>query len=98
MRTLALAYKDINEKTYEKQIENNSESPQLETDLILIGIVGIKDPVRPEVPKAIQKCKESGIVVRMVTGDNVFTAKAIAKQCGILDNVNDIVMEGNIYI
>lgn len=61
-----------------------------------MGIFGIADVIRPEVPKAIQQCKTAGITVRMVTGDNKDTAKAIAKQCGLIDD-NDtdaLVIEG----
>jgi Ca2+-transporting ATPase len=53
----------------------------------MIGIVGIEDPVRPEVPPAIVNCKKAGITVRMVTGDNMETAAAIAKKCGIIDDI-----------
>lgn len=49
-----------------------------------MGIAGIKDPLRPSIKNAIEKCKTAGITVRMVTGDNIVTAMAIAKECGIL--------------
>ncbi|KAJ3069759.1 Calcium-transporting ATPase 10, plasma membrane-type, partial [Quaeritorhiza haematococci] len=62
-------------------------------DMILLAIVGIQDPVRPEVPQAVASCQRCGITVRMVTGDNVVTARAIATQCGIL-TPGGIVMEG----
>jgi len=52
--------------------------------LILICIVGVKDIPRKEVPDAIKKCHRAGIKVRMVTGDNLITAKAIAREVGIL--------------
>lgn len=55
-----------------------------ESPLNLIAIVGIKDPCRPEVPDAVRRCQLAGVVVRMVTGDNLVTAKAIATECGIL--------------
>jgi P-type E1-E2 ATPase len=48
---------------------------ELETDLTLLAIVGIKDPLRSNVPAAVQACKTAGIIVRMVTGDNIDTAK-----------------------
>ena len=48
--------------------------------MILIGIVGIKDQMRPEIPSAIAACSQAGINVRMITGDNKKTAKAIARQ------------------
>jgi magnesium-transporting ATPase (P-type) len=53
-------------------------------DLTLIGIFGIRDPVRPEVPEAIRVCKRAGITVRMCTGDNIRTAKAIAINCNLI--------------
>ena len=49
-----------------------------------ICIVGIKDIIRPEVPRAVAQCQRAGITVRMVTGDNKITALAIAKECGII--------------
>ena len=44
----------------------------------------MQDPVRKEVPEAVATCRRAGIVVRMVTGDNIHTAQSIAKECGIL--------------
>ncbi|KAF8083504.1 hypothetical protein N665_0769s0005 [Sinapis alba] len=55
-----------------------------EDDLILLAIVGIKDPCRPGVKDSVQLCQNAGVKVRMVTGDNVQTARAIALECGIL--------------
>jgi len=51
--------------------------------LTLIGVFGIQDPVRKEVPAAVRRCQKAGITVRMVTGDNVITAKSIAREAGI---------------
>lgn len=76
LRTLCLAFKDIDETFPENSIPD--------TGYTLIAIVGIKDPVRPGVKEAVQTCLAAGITVRMVTGDNINTAKAIAKECGIL--------------
>lgn len=53
-------------------------------DLTLVGIFGIRDPVRPEVPEAIRVCKRAGITVRMCTGDNIRTARAIAIKCCLI--------------
>jgi P-type E1-E2 ATPase len=50
-----------------------------------VGVFGIRDTLRPEVPGAILQCKQAGIKVRMVTGDNKLTARAIALECGIID-------------
>ena len=67
-------------------------------DLTLLCVVGIEDPVRPEVPLAIANCQHAGITVRMVTGDNVETARSIALKCGILTeasvNADGVVMDG----
>lgn len=48
-------------------------------------MVGIKDPLRDEIPHAVEQCKKAGVRVRMITGDNAETAKAIAKEAGILE-------------
>ncbi|KAK7278934.1 hypothetical protein RJT34_23973 [Clitoria ternatea] len=76
LRTLCLAVKDVN--------ESDGETGIPEGGYTLIAIVGIKDPVRPGVKEAVQSCLAAGITVRMVTGDNINTARAIAKECGIL--------------
>ena len=65
------------------------------SSLTFLAIVGIQDPVRPEVPACIRQCQDAGIVVRMVTGDNMDTAKAIAEKCGIIQRGHmHVVMEG----
>jgi Ca2+-transporting ATPase len=61
--------------------------------MVLLGIVGIQDPLRDGVQEAVKKCQNAGVVVRMVTGDNLITAKAIATECGIF-TAGGIVMEG----
>ena len=58
---------------------------QLERDLVLVGLVALYDPPRPEVPEAIRQCHQAGIRVTMVTGDYGLTAQAIARQIGLLD-------------
>ncbi|XP_010443383.1 PREDICTED: calcium-transporting ATPase 8, plasma membrane-type-like isoform X2 [Camelina sativa] len=60
-----------------------------EDDLILLAIVGIKDPCRPGVKDSVQLCQNAGVKVRMVTGDNIQTARAIALECGILTSDAD---------
>ncbi|CAI0405543.1 unnamed protein product [Linum tenue] len=61
-----------------------------------IGIVGIKDPVRPGVKESVAVCHAAGIAVRMVTGDNINTAKAIARECGILTS-DGVAIEGPVF-
>ena len=67
---------------------NNFEA--IEQNLTLFGICGIKDPARPEVRESIEKCKEAGIRVFMITGDNQTTAEAIARDVGIFEADEDI--------
>eukprot|EP01083_Nonionella_stella_P056300 148336_1 len=73
---------------------DDSDCDSLFCNLIWIGCVGIADPVRREVPDAVATCQRAGIVVRMVTGDHLDTAKHIAKQCGILTCADHVCMTG----
>ncbi|XP_053249150.1 plasma membrane calcium-transporting ATPase 4 isoform X5 [Podarcis raffonei] len=80
LRTICLAYRD-----FPTGVEPDWDTEnEILSDLTCITVVGIEDPVRPEVPDAILKCQRAGITVRMVTGDNINTARAIATKCGIL--------------
>lgn len=54
-------------------------------NLIYLCIAGLTDPIRPEVPSTIKKCREAGIMVRMITGDSKEASIEAAKKCGILD-------------
>ena len=67
---------------------NNFEA--IESDLTLFGICAIKDPARVEVRSSIHKCREAGIRVFMITGDNKVTAEAIARDVGIFESDEDI--------
>lgn len=104
LRTILVTYKDYSVADYEalkaahNNFEKESDREVLETDLVAVGIFALEDPLRPEVVGAIQMCHKAGITVRMVTGDNIATAKAIAVKAGIIlphqvDN-DDICMEG----
>ncbi|KAL8135231.1 hypothetical protein AgCh_010048 [Apium graveolens] len=88
LRCVALAYK----KCDKANVPDNEELAhwQLpEDDLVLLAIVGLKDPCRPSVKVAVQLCIDAGVKVRMVTGDNLQTARAIALECGILQSDAD---------
>lgn len=64
-----------------------------------MAIIGVKDIPRAEVPEAIRKCKIAGITIRMVTGDNILTAKAIAEEIGIIEpDDGNLVMLGADFI
>merc|ERR1719399_709792 len=90
MRTIGLAYRDMpadaDLDALSDTIMNSDGAPAFlsETELTQLGIVAIEDPLRDEVPGAIAKCYNAGIDVRMVTGDNLQTAIAIAKRANIL--------------
>ncbi|CAF3512193.1 unnamed protein product [Adineta steineri] len=90
LRTICIAYKDF----HEMPNDWNDETTIFE-DLTCICICGIEDPVRPEVREAIEQCKEAGITVRMITGDNVNTARSIALKCGIISPTDHfLVLDG----
>ncbi|XP_005883114.1 PREDICTED: plasma membrane calcium-transporting ATPase 4 isoform X1 [Myotis brandtii] len=93
LRTICLAYRDFND--VEPPWDHESE---ILTELTCIAVVGIEDPVRPEVRRWVgerARTHESGITVRMVTGDNINTARAIATKCGIIAPGDDFLcLEG----
>jgi Ca2+ transporting ATPase len=104
LRTIAFGYKDLAEgeggiEHDEKEDESDKIYLIEKSGLTLIGIAGIKDIIRPEVPGAVLTCAQAGVRVRMVTGDNKITAIAIAKECGIIDDAGEeneecVCMEG----
>ncbi|XP_077460265.1 plasma membrane calcium-transporting ATPase 1-like isoform X2 [Stigmatopora argus] len=92
LRTICLAFRDFPADAGEPNWDAENE---IVNNLTCVSVVGIEDPVRPEVPEAIAKCQRAGITVRMVTGDNINTARAIATKCGILHpNEDFLAMEG----
>lgn len=90
LRVFACAYKiypeELNEYTPEK----------CECDLIFIGLTGMIDPIRPEVKVAISECRNAGITPIMITGDHINTAKAIARELGILTDDSQAMMGADI--
>ncbi len=90
LRVFAVAY-----KTYDNApAEYTSEA--LEYDMIFIGLTGMIDPVRPEVKDAIVECRGAGIKPIMITGDHINTAKAIARELGILTDDSQAMMGADI--
>lgn len=85
LRVLALAYKKCDEKIKKYTSENS------ENDLIFIGLIGMIDPPRAEVADSIKTCKEAGISVVMITGDNKDTAFAIGKELGICQDRKEVI-------
>jgi Ca2+-transporting ATPase len=88
LRTMLMADRDFDRATDDDFPPGDAPLDKL----VLVAVVGIKDPLRPEVSAAVAKCKSAGIFVRMVTGDNMLTAKSIARECGIL--TDGIAVEG----
>ena len=98
LRTIGMLYKDF-EQWPPKGATSPVDDPKLSIfdrvfkDMTFLGIVGIQDPLRLGVPNAVRACQKAGVFVRMVTGDNLLTAKAIAEECGIY-TPGGLVMEG----
>ena len=81
MRTLGFAYQILDEGANEAPYTEGRLNPDV--DLTYIGIVAISDPVRKDVPAAVQSCMKAGISVKIVTGDTPGTAREIGRQIGI---------------
>ncbi|KAF9618615.1 hypothetical protein IFM89_002310 [Coptis chinensis] len=97
LRCIGFAHKNIAKDVLEYDEEGKVRQPLNDDGLTFLGLVGIKDPCRPGVKKAVQACKDAGVTIKMITGDNVFTARAIAIECGILESdeeSNSGVVEG----
>ncbi|ODV89481.1 hypothetical protein CANCADRAFT_13458, partial [Tortispora caseinolytica NRRL Y-17796] len=111
LRTICIGYKDIESTSWpplgfplssDDSSNGNLVSYLASKPCTLIGLVGIEDPLRPGVAESVAACKRAGVTVRMVTGDFVMTARAIAKDCGIYDPVKDTdsryaIMEGPVF-
>jgi Ca2+-transporting ATPase len=85
LRVLAGAYKE-----YDK-LPSDTAAEKIENDLIYVGLVGMIDPVRPEVKDAIELCRQAGIRPIMITGDHIDTAVAIAKQLNIITDSSEAI-------
>ncbi|KAI3668091.1 hypothetical protein L6452_43166 [Arctium lappa] len=94
LRCIAFAHKQI--PTNEPNIHNEDGNNKLneEEGLTLLGVIGIKNPCRVGMKEAIEACRSAGVQVKMITGDSVFTAKAIATDCGILEAGPHVINNG----
>lgn len=97
LRLLGFAYRDF--ATWPPKGISSTDNILLDhleeffNELSFCGVIAMKDPLRPGVIDAVLKCRKAGVSVRMVTGDNILTAKAVARECGIL-TPGGIVMDG----
>lgn len=87
LRVIAVAYKDLD------VLPSKIDSQSIENNLTFVGLIGMIDPPRKGVKEAVQVCKNSGIKTVMITGDHLETAKAIAKDLGILEQ-KDLAITG----
>lgn len=87
LRVIAVAYKDVD------SLPSKVDSSNVENNLTFVGLIGMIDPPREGVKEAVKTCKEAGIKTVMITGDHLETAKAIAKDLGIL-NLKDKAITG----
>ena len=88
LRVLAVAYKDV------ERLPSRIDSASAEIDLTFVGLIGMIDPPREGVKEAVVTCRKAGIKTVMITGDHIITAKAIAREIGIL-KPNDLAITGN---
>ena len=88
LRVLAIAYLDVD------ILPSQIDSETIEKGLIFIGLIGMIDPPREGVKEAVKECKKAGIKTVMITGDHIITAKAIAKEIGILGK-DELAITGN---
>ena len=98
LRTIAMLYKDFQQwpPLGVRTLDEDGKVALFEDlfcDMTLLAVIGIQDPLRDGVAKAVKQCQDAGVKVRMVTGDNVMTASAIATQCGI-KTADGLVLEG----
>ncbi len=91
LRVIALAsIDDMSSNALTGSAKTTEEYSRLETNMTLIGLVGMLDPPRPEVADAIHKCREAGIRVVVITGDNQNTAESICRQIGVFGQDEDL--------
>ena len=95
MRTLAFAYRELSENEEPEQALKDFKSGN-QPALCFVGIVAISDPVRTDVPAAIQDCRNAGVKVKIVTGDTSATAREIGRQVGLWtnDDTDDAIISG----
>ncbi|KAF2769879.1 calcium transporter ATPase [Teratosphaeria nubilosa] len=90
LRVLALASVDSVHTSLASKAKTTKEYEQLEQGMTLLGLVGMLDPPRPEVAESIRQCRQAGIRVVVITGDNQTTAETICRQIGVFAEDEDL--------
>lgn len=91
MRVIALAsIEDVSKNPLATSAKSNEEYAELEQNMTFLGLVGMLDPPRPEVPGSVKQCKDAGIRVIVITGDNRNTAESICRQIGVFGPHEDL--------
>jgi Ca2+-transporting ATPase len=98
LRTISIIYRDFESwpPPTANTLDGNAKGAIFKDifgQMVFLSVVGIQDPLRPGVKEAVAKCQRAGVIVRMVTGDNIGTARVIAEECGIY-TPDGIIMEG----
>jgi Ca2+-transporting ATPase len=84
MRTLAFGFAVLPPDTPADEDALHARQDLLESGLVFVGVAAIRDPLRPDVKAAVEECRRAGIEIKMITGDNVETARAIAADVGLV--------------
>ncbi|KAI7688805.1 calcium-translocating P-type ATPase, partial [Hortaea werneckii] len=98
LRTIGFIYRDYESWPPKGARRTEDDKTQavfedIRKNMTFLGVVGIQDPLRKGVPEAVEDCIKAGVFPRMVTGDNILTAKAIARECGIF-TAGGVALEG----
>ena len=95
MRTLAFAHRGLPAGTPAAEDALHDRREEIERGLVFAGFVAIRDPLRPEVKEAVEQCRVAGIEVKMITGDNIETARAIGREIGLLDDPDALALSSD---
>lgn len=82
MRIIAFGHKELSDVS---DIESEEYHREMESDMVFDGFVAISDPLRADVYEAVKSCRAAGVALKILTGDNIYTAKAIADELHLMD-------------
>ncbi|WP_010238388.1 cation-translocating P-type ATPase [Clostridium arbusti] len=94
LRVLAVAVRKLSDEMFIKDDINSYTIDRVEKELTFLGLIAMEDPPRSEIPEAVEKCRQSGIRIIMITGDYGLTAESIARNIGIIQSENPRIVTG----